>query len=86
MQIRFEELPRPATLPKSYVLITFYGGTSNFPLGCFYVQEEWWRQFKEDPELVIVPAEKPGTMTVETWKPAAEGFAANIFNHLKDKE
>ncbi len=64
MQIRFEELPRPAKLPESYVLIAFYGGTSNFPMGSFYVLSPWWQTFKADPEIVIEPA--PGTMTIET--------------------
>jgi len=82
MQIRFEETPRPPKLPENYVLITFYGGMSNFPLGCFYVQSEWWNLFKADPELKIVPAEAPGTMTVETW-PAAGKLAAQLFKGEK---
>ncbi len=78
MVIRLEELPRPPKLPESYVHLAFYGGTSNFPLGSFYVQSAWWQMLQADPELVIVPAEKPGTMTVETW-PAAGKLAEKLF-------
>jgi len=78
MQIRLVELPRPPKLPASYVHLAFYGGTSNFPLGSFYVQSAWWDLLKLEPELVIEPAEAPGTMTVETW-PAAGELARKLF-------
>ncbi len=83
MQMRFEVLPRPPKLPDSYVHVAFYGGTSNFPMGSFYVQSAWWDAFKADPELMIVPAEKPGSMTVETW-PAAGELASKLFKHVKE--
>lgn len=85
MQIRFEALPRPPKLPESYVHVAFYGGTSNFPMGSFYVLSEWWNRFKTDPEIVITPEEPRGTVTVETW-PAAGKLAAQLFNDLKEPE
>lgn len=57
--MRFEELPHPPTLPDSYVMIAFYGGTSNFPMGTFCVLSAWWDLFKDDAEIIITRPPRP---------------------------
>lgn len=63
MTLRFEALIAP-TLPKEYVLIGVYGGTSKFPMGTFYVLRCWWESFRLDHEFVFVDSKEIEVLNV----------------------